>query len=191
MMEGIRAWVFEHLSALLDFGKASDSSSGANNSVELDVEVDVDEDGETEGFETAEIWDSPAVLWRPSDPDASGHCETLVMRTGDEIVILAGKDRRWQISLAKGEVVVRGLASGSGYIKFKTDGTIEAGSSSLDFVALAAKVDGIISAMHGVFNTWTPMPNDGGEALQVAWKAAFGTPPSSNSVASANFKAEG
>ena len=134
-MDGIRAWVIEHLSALFDFGKASNSSSGANDSVELEVEVDVDEDGETEGFENAEVWDSPAVRWRPSDPDASGHCEVLVMRAGDEIIITAGKDRRWQGSLAKGEVVVRGLASGSSLIRFKADGTIQLGDGATKEVA--------------------------------------------------------
>lgn len=39
---------------------------------------------------------------------------------------------------------------------------------SPDFVALAAKVDAVFASLQSVFDSWTPVPNDGGAALKTA-----------------------
>lgn len=156
----IKSFIEERIAALLDFGKVLDSSQGANNSVELEVQGDVDDDGsavgaaigtqDAEEYPTAEVWDNPAVQWRPVDEDLNGHCEYLFWRRGDEIVVLAGKERRWQVTLAKGEVVVRGLASGSELIRFKIDGTIELGDGA---TAKAAR-EGDLTIADTTMDTW-------------------------------------
>lgn len=73
-----------------------------------------------------------------------------------------------------------------------TQGAFKVGSGN-DFVALSQKVDTIISTIHAVFNGWLPpaAPTiDNGAALKALWLSTFGTPPSSDSVASANLKAD-
>lgn len=207
-MSNVRAYVEERIAALLDFFKANDSSVGANNSVEIDVQGDTDDALTFEQYENAEIWDCPAVLWRPSDPDVNpltgGYCELLGLRSGDEIVVLAGKERRWQVSIDKGEVIVRGLAENSGYIRFKTDGTIEAGSTGLDFVALAAKVLTELQAVKTDLEAVKTIFDGHTHILTIAAQSGTGAtgtaavpatpitaPHTPGSVASSNLKAEG
>jgi hypothetical protein len=66
-------------------------------------------------------------------------------------------------------------------------GKIEAGTAS-DFVAMAAKVDSFISGVDEVLRSWTVAPQDGGLALQDAYKLKFLTAPAS--VASSNIKGD-
>jgi hypothetical protein len=69
---------------------------------------------------------------------------------------------------------------------------LELGDTGGELVALSDKVDASFSAIHDVFSTgWTPVPNDGGAALKVAWAAAFtGPPPGFASVAAEKVKAK-
>ena len=200
-----RAYAKNLSDTLIDTGTAfqyDDSDDGLDT-----VLIGAEGDPEEKDY-SSEDWSHPAILFKPSDPDGNDKCKLLIWRSGDELTIIGGREVRWQVSIEPGEVVIRGLAENSGHIKLKTDGTIEvdAGSSASlltvgsggetkvgagdDYVALAAKVDSIISDIHSVFNAWIPVPNDGGGKLQIDWKAKFGTPPTSSSVASSNLKAD-
>jgi hypothetical protein len=94
------------------------------------------------------------------------------------------------------DLIASGMAMGQekgSQLRF-TGSTVEATTggapAASDFVAMAAKVDAIIAAIHAVIAAWVPFPNDGGAALQTAWFLAFGTPPSSPPTKSTNLKAD-
>lgn len=121
-------------------------------------------------------------------------------------VIVVDLGEAWKVAIAADDLIdpsvlpgereiysqVAGVKQAS--LKLLVSGILEAhsitGVTGIDFVAIASKIDQIITDIHDVFNTWVPAPNDGGAALQVKWKAKFGTPPSSPSVASTNLKAD-
>lgn len=124
--------------------------------------------------------------------------EVVVSRGDDENVIVA--TFRPVGGIAMGESIIYGRDSdgvvvssvklgNDGTVKINggTDGMVETGNAS-DFVALSAKVDAHISAIDDVLRTWTPIPNDGGAALQTAYKLSVPSAP--GSVASANLKAD-
>ena len=114
----------EALAAFLDFGAITDTViADAAKSVVATIEGDVDEDGSAEKVEECELWGSAALLVRPADPDSSGRTEVVYLRRGDELVGILTKDRRWQVDLEKGEVVVRGLGASAARIRLKPDGT--------------------------------------------------------------------
>lgn len=76
-----------------------------------------------------------------------------------------------------GTVVFHGTQDGHAYV----GGADESVSGAADnLVALAKKVDDIISALDTVFRTsWTPVAQDGGAALKTAYAAAFTQAPDS------------
>lgn len=139
----VRAWIEETLAAILDFGKITKTGQGLLNSVQADVEVAGD------SAEDQELWGLAPVLYRPTDPDPTGYCEALIFRRGDEKVIIGTKDRRYQVSLEKGDVVITSLSlTTPTRVKLLADGTciidassIKLGASAAQFVARADKVD--------------------------------------------------
>ena len=68
------------------------------------AEDDSDEENAYGDFGEAELWGTASLLSRPQDG-----AEALFWRTGDERVVIATKDRRWQSehTLEKGDVVLR------------------------------------------------------------------------------------
>jgi len=89
-----------------------------------------DESDDPNGYEeaNAELWGLASVLYRPQDG-----AEVVMHRRGDERVVLATKDRRWQSehTLEKGDVVLRwcGDTGGSGpaqrpYVHLKANGDV-------------------------------------------------------------------
>ena len=144
----------EELAAASDFGSVAGTTQGANKSVEATVTGDEDPDGDEE-LEEVELWGLASVLERPADPDSSGSCELVFLRRGDEIVGIGTKDRRWQVTLEKGEVVVRAFGSSAATIHLKPGGEavltatdIKLGGPAVsDFVALASKVDAHLTTL--------------------------------------------
>lgn len=134
---------------------------------------------------TATIMQAGAVDFFPIPGD-----RVLYHYAGKEVVVSAifSEDN----SAAPGEWLVfsrNPAGEVQAVLHLKADGTVNAGTGA-DFVALAAKVDALWATLDKLFRTdWTPVANDGGAALQMAWlTVAFPTPPSS--VASTNLKAD-
>lgn len=63
--------------------------------------------------------------------------------------------------------------------------TTKGSPAALDFVAMATKVDTILTTIHGIFAGWTPVYE---AALKTAWMTAFPTGPAP--TASSNLKAD-
>ena len=79
--------------------------------------------------------------------------------------------------------VVLGKTDGTILQRWKADGTMVLAEgtdpAALDAAALAKKVDAYIADLDTVLRTWLVAPNDGGKALQEAYKAAFMEAPES------------
>jgi len=78
----------------------------------------------TEDVDDCETWGEAAVLARPADPTTDGKMEVLMLRGGDELIAIASKDRRWQISLEKGEVRIRAFGASAGYVHLTPSGAV-------------------------------------------------------------------
>lgn len=106
---GIRSIVSEHVSSLLAFGHVVGSAVlSTAKSVVLTVRGDEDPDGDEE-LSGCEVYGQAPLLYRPKDPTNAGQMEALVIRDGDERVVIATKDRRFQVEPAQGEVRVVAL----------------------------------------------------------------------------------
>lgn len=149
--------LFDHyLSDALSFGTVADSSVGLlKNSLTAEVEADGAEDGDHE------VWGEAPLLWRPVDPDLEGECEVMFARMGDEKIVFATKDRRWQISVEKGEVILRAMGNAApAYLHLKPDGsailratTINLGADATDFVALSTLVSAQLASIATALTT--------------------------------------
>ncbi len=96
---------------------------------------------------------------------------------------------------AQGAVPSDDLGDGEGGLHYlgtfkvfvAADGTLHLGEKDPeDWVALASKVDDIVSKLDNMFRTWVVAPNDGGAALKAKFTAAFPSAPAS--VASAKVR---
>ncbi len=166
-------------------------------SLALDVIVSEDDDESGETMEGAEVYGEAALLFRPADPTTAGAPEVIVWRHGDERIVIATKDRRWQVELEKGDVCLRAFAEDAPKLYLRADGTAEVvggtvivssddirlgGAGPLGAMALASPVDSrndAVAAALDAFCATAPVPNDGGAAIQTAVKAVWGlgTPP--------------
>lgn len=108
---GIADFVGEQVGTLLDFGRvAATSVLSAAKTVAATIVGDEDPDGD-EKLDASELWGPAPLLYRPQDPDDDGACEALFIRYGDERVVVATKDRRFQVEPAEGEVRVVALGA--------------------------------------------------------------------------------
>lgn len=165
---------------LLDFGRVTASSvSSAINQVLVTIRGTEDAAGNEQRSGQA-LYGNAAVLLRPADPDSDGTAfEVVFARVGDEMVPVAHRETRWQVSLDAGEVVVRAFGTDAAKVRLKPDGeivlegtTIKAGENAQDGSAngriVEAFIDGFLNA--------TPVsstPGDGGAALQTAARSAY------------------
>src|SRR5436853_7340363 len=99
-----RARMEEMVSALLDFGVVVSTAVTAGlKSVTAKITADDNGDGTGETVDGQELWGNAAILARPKAPDASGSAEVIVWRRGDELVGIASRDVRGQVTLEEGE----------------------------------------------------------------------------------------
>lgn len=137
--------VVQTLSDLVGFAKGLATRLGASKSVEVQLEATEDDGAE----KWCELWAHAPLLYKPL-----ADTEQLYVELGDERVVFATKDRRWQIATGDGEVVLRAIGEGSpAFVKLKPDGTAEVhakainlGGSATHFVALSNLVESAISA---------------------------------------------
>lgn len=213
---GIAGYIEQQVSALLDFGYALRSKVlDRSKSVLLRIRGDEDPDGDDhEEVDDCAIWGEAPLLYRPQDPTDAGAMEVLFTRWGDERVVIATKDLRFQVEPAVGEVRLVALGKDgsrqaqvvlkpSGDVSLEGVGVVVLGDSiklgsptAGDYVALASPTNGRLdrlSAALDAFCAATPGSSDGGAVLQTAVKAVWGTgspPTPSADVAASKVMAE-
>lgn len=147
MSRGAVMRVFEEI---LQFGEVVATTVGAAKSVLFTVLGPQGEKPSTE----CDGWGDAALLSRP----VAG-AEVVYVQLGDERTVLFTRDRRWQIEVLEGEVVLRAMGPGTpGYIKLMPNGTVAIVSTATTY--------GALTATHGI-------PK--GDALQT-WLSAMTVP---------------
>ena len=131
---------------LVAFAQIVSAKLGSSKSSELTVQANEDDLGGTQ--QLVETWGDAPLLYQPLPGG-----EALTVELGDERVVIATKERRWQIAIEAGEVVVRALGQDAAYVRLSPDGTctIEAkavnlGSEGGQLVALDSLVRSAISS---------------------------------------------
>lgn len=149
-----RGRIVQTIADLIGFAAVRASRVGSSGSTE--VQVDASEDDASDKW--SELWAHTPLLYKP----VAG-TEQLYVELGDERVVFATKDRRWQIETADGEVVLRAVGAGSpAYVKLKPDGTAELHATSINlggeaehFIALANLVNDRLSTLQAAFDAHT------------------------------------
>jgi len=174
----------EILGGVLSFGRIK-STSIASSSKTIAAKVEANEGEDTTPDD--ELFGVAAVLQRPKAPDSSGECEAFFARLGDEKVIIATRDKRWQVSLEDGEVVLRAFGPGAAYVKLAPDGTativggtVKLGSDGAsDPVALSSLVESELLTIKTAIAGAAVTPGDGGAAFKAAVVLALAAFPGS------------
>lgn len=183
----MRTNVDAEVEGLIGHGNLTASTSGsASASVQttivgdgppdLDLTRDHADDPEVEQLTSCDVFGEAGLLWRPADPTAGGACEALFVRSGDTRDVIATKDRRWQVSLEKGEVMLRWMGdltdtvSTRPVVYLKNDGSVRVegmkvvidasdvrlgGDAASAYVALANLVKDRLDTIQSLFNAHT------------------------------------
>lgn len=189
---GVMDFVAAQVGSLLDFGRiASTRVLDQARSVVVRLVGSEDPDGD-EARDGCELWGHAPLSYRPQ-----AGTEALFVRWGDDRVIVATKDRRYQVELAEGEVVLAALGqtgAAQALVRLRPDGTIVVRGTNVTVGDDAANPKPIANgdAFHVFANAFlnaTVLPNDGGQAIQIAVAAALttagyaaGVPPASVTV---------
>lgn len=148
-----RAGVVQTLSDLLSFAKIVASGSGASQSAEVRIDAGPDDASRDQ----CELWGHAPLLYKPL-----AGAEAFYVELGDERVVLATKDRRYQVEIEAGEVVVRAMgAAAPAHLKLTPDGTcvvtalrIELGGGGASLaVALAPLVEAALKGLGTALQT--------------------------------------
>jgi phage gp45-like len=169
---------------ILRFGKISSSSLDGNQSVQCAVEGDEDEHSTDDN----EVWGDAALLCKPTNGT-----ECIYLQLGDEKVVLATKNRAFQISVSDGEVIVRALgAANAANVKLKKDGTAEInctivkvnattevnlGGTATQFAAMANLVTTQLNTLKTAISSGAITPSDGGAAFKASLVTALSAWP--------------
>jgi hypothetical protein len=166
-------------------GRVIDSEIVENRDGDAKVILIRAEISDPDDLQHVEVFRQPGIDAHPSEGSA-----LLIANVGAAWKVAIASDDNIEPEVKPGEIAIYSVDNGAkaAQVYCKDDGSIEAGLSNLSAVAIAAKVDKIISDIMSVFSSWVVAPNDGGAALKAAWASQFGTPPAS--VASSNLKAE-
>lgn len=169
-----REHVAEVAEGVLDFFTVDGTAVASDNSVTATLKGDVDADAdEAEQQSGCELWGSGALLERPAAATAEGGPEVIAIRRGDELVGIATRDRRWQVTLEAGEVVVRAYGSGAAVLRLKPNGDAVLGDqvylggpTASDFVALASLVNAKFDKLYDAITAAAVSAGDGGAAFK-------------------------
>lgn len=145
---------------ILRFAKvaASSTASGAGSAV-----LELDTGPEEASADDCELWGHAPLLYAPVAPDLvdaatdADHCEAIFWDLGDERVVIATKDRRWQVEVAEGEVVLRAMgAAAPAYIHLKPDGTATIKATAVNMGPTLAPTQAFLrgTAYAAAFSTW-------------------------------------
>jgi len=123
-VSGWREYARGAADTVLAFARITGSSLlSAAKTLALDLIVAEDDDETGETMPAAEAWGEAALLFRPAAADATGATEVIVWRHGDERIVIATKDRRWQVELNEGDVCLRAFGENKPRLFLRADGT--------------------------------------------------------------------
>jgi hypothetical protein len=146
----------EGMEALLDVCLVTATSIAADTlDVLVSIRGDIDPDGGNEEVPDSELYGHAPLMYRPPDPDDAGRCEGILWRWGDERIVIATKDRRWQVEPAAGEVILAALGK---------DGTEQARVSLAADGTITITGDTVVVAADNVYL------GDGGATKHVAYR---------------------
>lgn len=189
------AQIANRMRGLFRFARIISSTQSEAKTVGVKIELP---DGQA-GADDNEVWSGAPLLFRPAAPSIEGKCEALCFDIGDRKVVIATKERRWQLSTADGEVIMRAMGPGApAYVHLKPDGSaiinatsINLGGAALQFVALAnlvlAELGDIRTKFDAHVHTTTATIGTGGPGAISVPTALMGAP---GSVAATKTKAE-
>ncbi len=163
---------------VIRFGTVKASTAGASKSIECEIEG---AEGEASAPDN-EMWGHAPLLYKPQVG-----AECAYFQLADEKCVFVTKDRRWQIDVANGEVVLRAMGVGSpAYLQLKPSGearlfssAIYLGGTASQFVALANLVITQLNTLKSAISGAAVVPNDGGAALKANIMAALSAWPGS------------
>jgi len=121
------------LDGLIAFGRVVASKQGPRSrAVLLTILGDRDASSREERHTDRAAWGLSPILYRPAAPQGTQGEEVIFLRRGDDAIVLASRDLRWQVELSEGEAVIRGLGPNAARIRCKADGSIliEGGQTS-------------------------------------------------------------
>jgi hypothetical protein len=118
----------EMISGVLSFARIK-STSVEDESKTVFAKVEANEGEDTTPDD--EFFGHAAVQYRPPAPSTEGECEVVFARLGDEKVVIASRDKRWQVELADGEVVLRAFGASAAYVHLKPDGSLSINGGGL------------------------------------------------------------
>lgn len=140
-----------------------DGSARAPMHFTLDLSIaglDDDDDANRDTASAAPWWGTWPVFARPAAPTAAGRAQALILRRGDEPIVLAIGDARWVLDLDEGDAVFTAAASGvrvvlraNGKAAIVSDDVRLSSEDVTDFVALASKVNDRLATIRTAFNT--------------------------------------
>jgi hypothetical protein len=181
-----RGGVMQTIQDAIGFARIVSASLGASYSLYLQHEAHADDASDVKD----EAWGHAPLLYRPL-----ATTESMFIQLGDERVSIATKERCWQIDVADGEVVLRGLGANAAYVRLYPDGRAEVNATSVNlgggatqFVALANLVSGNLTELKDAISGAAIGSSDGGAAFKGAILTALKSWP--HSVAATKAKAE-
>ncbi|MCC7542350.1 MAG: hypothetical protein IT379_39395 [Deltaproteobacteria bacterium] len=167
---------------LFDFARVRSSRLTSGNSVLATLRGTEGSEGNEEAPD-CEVWGVAGLQSRPKAPTASGgqtrSAEVLILRPGDELVGVASRDLRFQVSVIEGEVAVHALGrdgATQAVIRLQPSGVvkIEATQVLLDASSFVRVEPGGFSAA-----IWEKVR----DAFNAHTHASAGAPPDAASIA--------
>lgn len=133
------------LDGLFAFGRTVRSvQATATKNVLVYLLGDRARDGTEEKHDKQSMWLMSPVLYRPAAPQGGKGEEALFMRRGNEAIVIGTRDLRWQVELAEGECVVRGLGENAARVRLKADGTAVIEATRVDVKAPGSQAAAVI-----------------------------------------------
>lgn len=159
MFEGMRQYVDDIVSGLVDYARVISTSLASRGSVKASLRGTEDGAG-SEDVTDCEVWGLAGLLVRPKDPTtaagSSEGCEMVVIRWNDELLPIASRDLRFQpANVAEGEVVVHALGKDGATqatVRLRPDGTIVLDGTKIELGAGATEAVVLGDAFKTLFN---------------------------------------
>jgi hypothetical protein len=154
------------LDGLIAFGRAVSSKQGRARSVLLTILGDRDASGHDERHTDRAAWGHASILHRPAAPSGNGDGEELVfLRRGDDAIVIASRDLRWQVSLEEGETVIRGLGANAARVRLKPNGDVLIEGGTADAAIAIPRDDLLQGELQKIQTTLGTGSNSGGAVV--------------------------